>query len=108
MLPWYEDTLAKIRYFFADLSEWIEWNREASLAIAVLVPVILFLVATLRNRIMRRAQLESEAEQMSTQSRLPPETLERNRKEEVRYRKETREQGKKTNVKPRSSGPRFK
>lgn len=106
MLPWSEGANWWRRYA-GSLTDWAEANPELALAIAVLVPLVWFLVRTALERRRRARFFEAEARQNRSGSRLPQETIERNQREERRYRKEMQARSK--DSKPRGGGgPRFK
>lgn len=96
------------RQLIYDLHAWIEVNQMAAVALAIAVPVLLFSLRSIYVARLRADQLEYETKHSLANSRLPPETLERNKREETRYRREAREKQKTNPVKARSSGPRFK
>jgi hypothetical protein len=90
-----------------DLSDWALENKPLAIAIAIVVPMFLFAISSKIRERRYRALLEEERISAKTQSRLPPETLERNRKEEARYRKESKAKGKEKSPTP-TGRPRFK
>ncbi|MBN8547909.1 MAG: hypothetical protein J0M12_01195 [Deltaproteobacteria bacterium] len=105
MLPWATDS-SFFRQYLQPYSNWVYENQAASILIAIALPLLwVAFRAALQNR-RRRRLLEEEELHSATPSRLPQETIDRNRREEARYRKS--QQASKSTARRGGSGPRFK
>lgn len=106
MLPWSEGANSW-RIYLGWFTDWVEANPELALALAVLVPLVWFLLRSVIERRRRARYLQAEVEAQRSGYRLPPETLERNQREERRYRKESQAKSKESKSRG-GSGPRYK
>lgn len=104
MPPWLQGQTSIGRYL-EEISLWIQSNQVTAILLAIAAPLAFLSVRAAINRRRRVRVLEDERTLTLANSRLPTETLERNRKEEARYRRESR--GEKPKAKG-PSGPRFK
>lgn len=104
MLPWANDGIG-FREWIRPFSEWVDANQMLALALALLVPLVLFLLKSALHARQRSRELEADQERSKQPQRLPNETLERNRREEARYRKSHQQN---QPASKRGSGPRFK
>ena len=105
MLPWATDSDI-LGTFLHPYSNWVYENQPLALVIAIVVPLLLFSLRSAIQTRRRLRNLEDEAERARAPQRLPNETVERNRREEARYRKA--HQSKQPTSRRGGPGPRFK